>query len=74
MSQSPIDPTPPNEPAKDLEGDAVNVVKKSNQRPDEKTETVDRVITPTSIKTKEQEAEKIRQAADEARRKIGGQA
>lgn len=50
------------------------MVKKSNQRPDEKTETVDRIITPTSIKTKEQEAEKIRQAADEARRKIDGQA
>lgn len=70
MSQSPIDQTPPNSPAKDVEGDNVNVVKKENQRPGEKTEAVDRAITPTSIKTKEQEAEKIKQASEEARRKL----
>ncbi|KAB0550678.1 hypothetical protein F7R01_05540 [Pseudomonas argentinensis] len=70
MSQSPIDQTPPNSPAKDVEGDNVNVVKKENQRPGEKTEAVDRTITPTSIKTKEQEAEKIKQASEEARRKL----
>ncbi len=70
MSQKPVDPTPPNSPAKDLEGDDVNVVKKENQRPGEKTEAVDRAITPTTIKTKEQEAEKIKQASEEARRKI----
>lgn len=70
MSQTPIDQTPPNSPAKDLEGDDVNVVKKEHQRPGEKTEAVDRTITPTSIKTKEQEAEKIRQASEQARRKL----
>lgn len=70
MSQTPIDPTPPNSPAKDVEGDNVNVVKKENQRPGEKTEAVDRAITPTTIKTKEQEAEKIKQASEEARRKL----
>lgn len=70
MSQTPIDPTPPNSPAKDVEGDNVNVVKKENERPGEKTEAVDRAITPTTIKTKEQEAEKIRQASEEARRKL----
>ena len=70
MSHKPIDPTPPNSPAKDVEGDNVNVVKKENQRPGEKTEAVDRAITPTTIKTKEQEAEKIRQASEEARRKL----
>ncbi len=70
MSQKPIDPTPPNNPAKDVEGDNVNVVKKENQRAGEKTEAVDRAITPTTIKTKEQEAEKIRQASEEARRKL----
>ena len=70
MSQKPIDPTPPNSPAKDVEGDNVNVVKKENQRPGEKTETVDRAITPTTIKTKEQEAEKIKQASEKARRKL----
>ncbi len=69
MSPKPIDPTPPNSPAKDVEGDNVDVVKKENQRPGEKTEAVDRAITPTTIKTKEQEAEKIRQASEEARRK-----
>jgi len=73
MSNSSIDKTPPNKPAQDLQGDKVNVVKKENQRPGEKTEAVDRVITPTSIKTKEQEAEKIRQASDEAKRKIDEQ-
>lgn len=70
MSQTPIDPTPPNSPAKDVEGDNVNVVKKENQRPGERTEAVDRAITPTTIKTKEQEAEKIKQASEEARRKL----
>lgn len=70
MSHKPIDPTPPNSPAKDVEGDNVDVVKKENQRPGEKTEAVDRAITPTTIKTKEQEAEKIRQASEEARRKL----
>ena len=73
MSDSSIDRTPPNKPAEDLEGDKVNVVKKENERSGEKTETVDRVLTPTSIKIKEQEAEKIKQAADEAKRKIDGQ-
>ena len=73
MSNSSIDKTPPNKPAQDLQGDKVNVVKKENQRPGEKTKAVDRVITPTSIKTKEQEAEKIRQASDEAKRKIDEQ-
>lgn len=70
MSQPPIDQTPPNSPAKDVEGENVNVVKKQNQRPGEKTEAVDRAITPTSIKTKEQEAEKIREASEQARRKL----
>ncbi|XXF10344.1 hypothetical protein J3Q00_08380 [Pseudomonas sp. D2-3] len=70
MSQTPINPTPPNSPAKDVQGDNVNVVKKENQRPGEKTEAVDRAITPTSIKTKEQEAEKIKQASEQARRKL----
>lgn len=73
MSKSTINQTPPNSPAKDVQGDNVNVVKKENQRPGEKTETVDRVITPTSIKTKEQEAEKIKQASEQAKRKIDQQ-
>lgn len=70
MSQKPTDPTPPNSPAKDVEGEDVNVVKKQTQRPGEKTEAVDRAITPTSIKTKEQEAEKIEKASEQARRKL----
>lgn len=70
MSKTPIDQTPPNAPAKDVEGDDVNVVKKDIQRPGEKTEAIDRAITPTSIKTKEQEAEKIREKSREAERKI----
>lgn len=70
MSKTPIDQTPPNAPAKDVEGDDVNVVKKEIQRPGEKTEAIDRVITPTSIKTKEQEAEKIREKSREAEHKI----
>ncbi|MDD1508781.1 hypothetical protein [Pseudomonas sp. CNPSo 3701] len=70
MSQKPIDSTPPNSPAKDVQGEDVNVVKKQTQRHGEKTEAVDRAITPTTIKTKEQEAEKIKQASEEARRKL----
>ncbi|KIQ06040.1 MULTISPECIES: hypothetical protein [Pseudomonas] len=70
MSNTPIDQTPPNAPAKDVQGDDVNVVKKEIQRPGEKTEAIDRVITPTSIKTKEQEAQKIREKSQEAERKI----
>lgn len=70
MSNTPINQTPPNAPAKDVQGDDVNVVKKEIQRPGEKTEAIDRVITPTSIKTKEQEAQKIREKSQEAERKI----
>ncbi len=70
MSQKPIDPTPPNSPAKDVEGEDVKVEKKQTQRPGEKAEAVDRAITPTSIKTKEQEAEKIEKASEQARRKL----
>ncbi|TBU91973.1 hypothetical protein [Phytopseudomonas dryadis] len=69
-SASEIDPTPPNQPAKDLEGDDVNVVHKETQRHGDKTETVDRVVTPTSIKTKEQEAEKLERANREVSRKL----
>ncbi|WP_236712042.1 hypothetical protein [Pseudomonas sp. EpS/L25] len=52
--------TPPNEPARDEAGRPVDVVKKDIQQPESTpTDGIDKVITPTDIKTKEQEAEEL---------------
>lgn len=58
----------PNAPQKDVEGNAVNVVEKDVERPNPATDGVDKVLTPTTIRTKEQEADEINQRAAEAER------
>ncbi|MDQ0667691.1 hypothetical protein [Pseudomonas sp. W2I6] len=43
----------------------------SLQRPNPKTETVDKVITPTSIKDTQRQTEQINEQAAKAERKLG---
>lgn len=63
--------TPPNEPALDEAGQPVDVVKKDMEQPESTpTDGIDKVITPTDIKTKEQEAEEIRRKTAEVERKL----
>jgi len=69
-SQSSIDRTPPNLPKQDQAGNPVDVVRKDITRDNEATETVDKVITPTTIKTKEQEADEINAGADRVERQL----
>ncbi|GAC1035775.1 hypothetical protein thsps117_05320 [Pseudomonas sp. No.117] len=62
---------PPNEPAVDEAGRPVDVVKKDIQQPESSpTDGIDKVITPTDIKTKEQEAEELQQKTAEVERKL----
>lgn len=63
--------TPPNEPAVDEACRPVDVVKKDLHQPESApTETIDKVITPTDIKTKEQEAEELQRKTAEVERKL----
>jgi len=63
--------TPPNEPARDEAGRPVDVVKKDIQQPESTpTDGIDQVITPTGIKTKEQEADELRRKTAEVERKL----
>lgn len=41
------------------------------ERPNPSTETVDKVLTPTSIKDTERQADAINEQADDAERKLG---
>ena len=41
------------------------------EHPDPKTETVDKVLTPTSIKDTERQTDAINEQADKAERKLG---
>jgi len=43
----------------------------SLQRPNPKTETIDKVITPTSIKDTQRQTEQINEQAAKAERKLG---
>lgn len=56
--------------ARDQTGEPVEVVRKDIEQPNPATEDVDKVLTPTSVKTEEQNAEKIRQRTDEVERKL----
>jgi hypothetical protein len=69
-SQSAIDRTPPNQPKQDQAGNPVDVVEKDIRRDNPATEAVDKLITPTTIKTKEQEAEEINQGAEKIERQL----
>ncbi|KGS12611.1 MULTISPECIES: hypothetical protein [Pseudomonas syringae group] len=66
---SPSIPTP----AKDQSGKPVDVVRKDIAREHSNTEGVDKVITPTSTKEKEQDAETLRAKNRELERKLNGQ-
>ncbi|WP_426201289.1 hypothetical protein [Pseudomonas sp. TWP3-1] len=56
--------------ASDASGKPVNVVERDLRDPDDDTRTVDEVITPTSIRTKEQEAEELQRKTAEIERKV----
>ncbi|RRV10577.1 hypothetical protein EGJ27_02880 [Pseudomonas sp. v388] len=62
--------TPPNAQPVDASGKPVDVVKRDLEDRDDDTRAVDEVITPTSIRAKEQEAEDIKRTTDEIERKV----
>ena len=54
--------------ATDAQGKPVDVVRRDLEDHSDKTQAVDEVITPTSIRTKEQEAEELQRKVDEVER------
>ena len=62
-----------NAPPTDQSGKPVDVVERDLQEQDDETDGVDKTITPTSVKTKEQDAEAINRKAFEAERKMTDQ-
>lgn len=60
----------PNSPPTDTSGEPVNVVERDLQQNDADDKGVDKVITPSSTKVKEQDAAKINRKADEIERKL----
>lgn len=62
--------TPEKAPTRDADGHAVNVVERDIQDRDDNTRAVDEVITPTSIRVKEQEVEELKRKTDEIERKV----
>jgi hypothetical protein len=48
----------------------VDVVRRDLQDSDDDTKAVDEVLTPTSIRTKEQEAEELKRKTDAIERKV----
>lgn len=76
MTDERTNPTPnqsPNAEAVDQSGKPVNVVRKDIEHEHSSTEGVDKIITPTSIKEKEQDAQTIREKTAEAERKLADQ-
>ncbi|WP_296185526.1 hypothetical protein [Pseudomonas sp. UBA1879] len=61
---------PANAPPTDASGQPVNVVERDLADRDDDTRAVDEVITPTSIRTKEQEAEELKRKTAEIERKV----
>lgn len=59
--------------AVDQSGKPVDVVSKDIEHEHSSTEGVDKIITPTSIKEKEQDAQTIREKTAEAERKLADQ-
>lgn len=59
-----------NAPPTDASGKPVNVVERDLQDRDNTTEGVDKVITPSSTRVKEQEAEELQRKVDEIERKV----
>ncbi|MET1069251.1 MAG: hypothetical protein ABWY28_14685 [Pseudomonas prosekii] len=64
-SKNPANPLPT-----DTAGKPVNVVERDLQDRDDDTRAVDEVITPTSTRVKEQDAEELRRKTDEIERKV----
>ncbi|WP_426152894.1 hypothetical protein [Pseudomonas sp. DC3000-4b1] len=60
----------PNAPVTDSEGKPVDVVERDIEQPDPDTDDVDKVITPTSIKRKEQDVETLERANREVERRL----
>ncbi|WLG94173.1 hypothetical protein [Pseudomonas sp. FP198] len=60
-----------NAPAKDAAGDPVDVVERDVHHPDPATDKVDKTITPKSIKSHEQDAEKLRDKVGQVEKKLG---
>lgn len=54
----------------DASGKPVDVVKRDLEDGDDDTRAVDEVITPTSTRTKEQDAETLKKTVDEIERKV----
>lgn len=63
-------PQQPNAPVTDSEGKPVDVVERDIEQPDPQTEDIDKVITPTSIKQKEQDAETLEHANETVERQL----
>lgn len=61
---------PANAPPTDASGKPVNVVERDLEDRDDDTRAVDEVITPTSIRTKEQEAEELKRKTEAIERKV----
>jgi hypothetical protein len=60
----------PNAPPTDTSGKPVNVVERDLQDRDGEAEGVDQAITPSSTRTKEQDAEELQRKIDEIERKV----
>ena len=60
----------PQAPRVDESGRPVKTVRKDIERPNPATETIDKVITPTSIKAREQEAEEMKRQSEKVRRQL----
>ncbi|MDE1167241.1 MAG: hypothetical protein PW845_18155 [Pseudomonas sp.] len=59
-----------NNPPTDTSGKPVNVVQRDLQDADDDTNAVDEVITPSSTRTKEQDAEALNRKTAEIERKV----
>ncbi|MCE0459875.1 hypothetical protein LCU97_00345 [Pseudomonas sp. 20TX0172] len=57
-------------PAKDASGEPVPVVERNIRRPDPDTDKVDKAITPKSIKSHEQDAEKLQDKVTDVEKKL----
>lgn len=73
MSQDSAESTPQPDTAGralDAEGKPVDVVRRDLEDSSGKTRAVDEVITPTTIRTKEQEAEALKRQTDRIERQV----
>lgn len=67
---TPVQPSQPKAPVTDSQGEPVKVVERDIADPNSRTKDVDKVLTPTSIKEKQQDAERLEQANAEVERKL----